>query len=269
MITVDKEKCTSCNRCAEECPSLIIRLEEGYPVIFSEKSCILCGHCVAVCPKAALDHEFAPLAKQVSVENQPVLTPGQAEMFIRSRRSIRAFKNKTVEKEKILQLLNVARFAPSSSNTQGISYLVVDGKDKLRQISGIIEDWMGEQGKTEANRSLRIYKVFVERCRRQGIDWILREAPALIIGLAPRELEVGFSNTRFALAYAELFAPTLGLGSCWAGFFEMAGKTHYQPLRDFLQLPENLVITGGLMLGYPKYQYPRLVDRNPLQVEFL
>jgi hypothetical protein len=33
-----------------------------------------------------------------------------------------------------------------------------------------------------------------------------------------------------------------------------------------LNLPENMHVTGGLMVGYPKYTYRRLVDRNPLQV---
>ncbi|MBA8933833.1 hypothetical protein BCD96_003586 [Clostridium beijerinckii] len=41
----------------------------------------------------------------------------------------------------------------------------------------------------------------------------------------------------------------------------------YKPLLDILNLPENMkVVTAGLMVGFPKYTYKRLVDRNPLQV---
>lgn len=37
-------------------------------------------------------------------------------------------------------------------------------------------------------------------------------------------------------------------------------------LDNVMSLPENMTVTGGLMVGYPKYTYKRLVDRNPLQV---
>jgi len=35
-----------------------------------------------------------------------------------------------------------------------------------------------------------------------------------------------------------------------------------------LNIPKGKKITGAVMVGYPKYSYPRLVDRNPLQATF-
>jgi len=40
----------------------------------------------------------------------------------------------------------------------------------------------------------------------------------------------------------------------------------YEQLIGFLGLPEEMAVTGGLMVGYPQFTYKRLVDRNPLQV---
>jgi hypothetical protein len=37
-------------------------------------------------------------------------------------------------------------------------------------------------------------------------------------------------NARFALEYVELYATSLGLGTCWAGFVELAAGSNYQPL---------------------------------------
>jgi nitroreductase len=70
----------------------------------------------------------------------------------------------------------------------------------------------------------------------------------------------------FILAYAELYAPSMGLGTCITGFFNGCAASGYKPLLDILNLPENMHVTGGLMVGYPKYTYRRLADRNPLQI---
>ncbi|MCX6270190.1 MAG: nitroreductase family protein [Bacteroidetes bacterium] len=174
-----------------------------------------------------------------------------------------------MEREKILNILNVVRFAPSGGNSQGISYLVVDDKEKLRQVSLLTQQWITEADKADGSRRFRFYKIYIDRNMSLGIDVVLRAAPVLIAGLAKRSLENGFSNTRFSLAYAELYVTTQGLASCWAGFFEMAGLADYKPMKELLNIPDDQVITGGIILGYPKNTYHRLVDRNPLKVSFL
>ena len=55
----------------------------------------------------------------------------------------------------------------------------------------------------------------------QGLDNILRDAPHLILAMAQKDFVRGRENSVFSLAYLELFAPSLGLGSCWAGIVEM------------------------------------------------
>jgi nitroreductase len=70
----------------------------------------------------------------------------------------------------------------------------------------------------------------------------------------------------FSLAYAELYAPSIGLGTCGAGFFEVCAAAEYQPLLNLLNLPENMSVTGGIMVGYPQFTHKRMVDRNPLQI---
>ena len=49
---------------------------------------------------------------------------------IKVRKSTREFINKSVEKEKILRILDAARFAPSGVNTQPWSVAVVSGEKK-------------------------------------------------------------------------------------------------------------------------------------------
>jgi len=51
---------------------------------------------------------------------------------IRSRRSVRKYKNTAVTREQINQVLESARLAPSGSNTQPWRFIVVES-DPLRQ----------------------------------------------------------------------------------------------------------------------------------------
>jgi nitroreductase/NAD-dependent dihydropyrimidine dehydrogenase PreA subunit len=266
MIKVDKKKCTRCGACAEVCPVGCIAMGEDGPREAAGKHCIACGHCVAVCPTEAMDNENAPLEKQVPAS--PVLDANTAGQFLRARRSIRRYKPDAVPREKILELLDIARLAPTGSNAQRVSYMVYDEADTLRGMTAATIDWMEEQIR-QGSAWARYFAGTVATYRKTGEDVILRDAPCLVAAMAAKSfLPRGRDNTHFALAYAELYAPTLGLGTCWTGLLESCAVSGYKPLADLLRLPEGQVFTGGLMVGFPKYRYQRLVDRNPLQVSW-
>ena len=265
-ITVDLVKCTRCGLCSEVCPSGIIRVNENGPVLIAPKACIKCGHCVAVCPQAALDHTRNSLAGQVEIAQFANLSAEEAERFLRGRRSIRAYKPEKISPEKLLKLLNVARMAPTGGNSQGISFLVLSDSMVLKKISASVVEWLEEQIRQDV-AWVKPYAGMAKIYRETGYDVVLRGAPHLVLALAASKNPIGRDNGRYALTYTELYAPALGLGSCWAGFFEMAAFANYPPLFKLIGLPEGKAITGALMLGVPKYQYHRLVERNPLVVE--
>ena len=105
--------------------------------------------------------------------------------------------------------------------------------------------------------------------REKGKDPIFRGAPHLILGTAQSSFSRARENTIFSLTYLELYATALGLGSCWAGLFEMCAFSNYEPLLKLFNIPEGKVLTGAVMIGYPEYKYKQLVDRNPLDVTWL
>ena len=53
---IDKEKCTGCESCVEECPSEAISMVDGKAVI-DVKACVDCGVCVDGCPVEAISME--------------------------------------------------------------------------------------------------------------------------------------------------------------------------------------------------------------------
>ena len=265
LIQVDQEKCIRCGLCVAICPTEFITMGNEGPQGTGE-NCIACGHCVAVCPWEALDNVKAPLAQQLPLEKVPVLDADTAARFLRARRSVRHYKQDAVPREKILQLLDIARLAPTGGNTQGVAYHVINNADTLHKITAVTVDWMEEKVQKGSPWG-PYYARPVDKYRKTGQDVILRDAPSLIVAITAKNfLPRGRDNTHFSLAYAELYAPSIELGTCWAGFFEACASSAYQPLMNLLALPEDMAVTGGLMLGYPKYTFKRLVDRNPLQV---
>lgn len=267
-LTVDQERCVKCGICAEVCPAGIIRIVKGQPQSILDKACMACGHCVAICPREALDNTKTPFVNQISLESVSNLDEATASRFIRARRSIRCYRPELVPREKLNQLLDLARFAPSGSNAQGISFIVVENREILKKIVAVTVDWLEEQinlGLDWTKRYTGVAKVY----RRTGQDVILRDAPHLIVAVAAGDDVFGRDNAILALAYAELYAPTIGVGTCWSGFIEMCAFAEYSPLIQLLQVPESQKVTGAIMAGYPKYTFRRLVDRNPLHVTWL
>lgn len=51
------------------------------------------------------------------------------EAVVRNRRMVRSFRTTPIDRSLILELLDLARRAPSAGNTQGTTFLVLDGED--------------------------------------------------------------------------------------------------------------------------------------------
>ncbi|WP_025692555.1 nitroreductase family protein [Paenibacillus zanthoxyli] len=263
LITVDQAKCAKCGICISECPEQALKLGENGPEEVFPQNCIACGHCVAVCPREAIDNKKTPLVDQTSSKKLPKLSPEEAENFLRTRRSIRTYKAAPVPREQLIQLVNIAHYAPTGSNLQGVSYKIIDNKDVINRAVAIAVEGLESDAQLSQGRDN-----FFQPYHEQGIDTILRGAPTLVLAIADKNFPRGRENSILSLAYLELYAPTLGLGSCWAGIFEKIALKDHSPMLKLFDIPEGKKITGAVMVGYPKYRYPRLVERNPLEVSF-
>ncbi len=269
ILKVDKRLCKSCGTCAEVCGLGIIKMgTEDLPIISLPDACCACGHCVASCPNAALDNDKAPLINQKTLHNFPVIDSDTAADFMRSRRSVRSYERVSVPRESILKLLEIARYSPSGHNSQGLSYTVIDNPEILKKISETTIEWL--EGLLKANVPWVIgLRSIIDTYRNTGTDTILRGAPCLIAAIAPVSHGMAQDNAKFSLEYVELYATSLGMGTCWAGFVQLCAGARYQPIMELLNIKEDTAVVGALLAGYPKNIYKRLVDRNPLQVDWI
>ncbi|MFH1641324.1 MAG: nitroreductase family protein [Nanoarchaeota archaeon] len=159
---------------------------------------------------------------------------------IQQRRSIRKYKDKAVEWDNVVKILEAGRMAPSSGNIQNWRFLVV---------------------KAIANR-----KKIVDACFEQ--EWI-EEAPVLIVvtgNSAQGEEMYGtrgerlytIQNVAAAIENMLLAATSLGLGSCWVGAFEE------QKIRTLLKLPETIMPHAIVTIGYAD-EKPLLPQKKKLE----
>jgi len=227
----------------------------------SDAFCLRCGHCVAICPHGALSHREVPLENCVPLKKEHVINADQTIQFLRSRRSIRFFKDKPVEKDTLKGLIEIGRYAPTASNSQLVEWTVFTNKEKIHEIAGLVIDWIKGILEKDPQPAYAPYMPIIAGAWDMGFDAVLRNAPGLILASAPKEASNGLVDVTLALSYLELAAPSFGLGTCWAGLLYGAMRSHL-PIRERLGLADNVPFYYPMMIGHPKTRYYRLPERK-------
>ena len=104
--------------------------------------CIQCGHCEVSCPTEALLLNVHPDEKVALPAGAGTISPENIAFYLKKRRSVRQFTRIPVPKEKILGLLDIARYAASGGNGQPVQWLVVHDPKRVRKIAGLTIEWM-------------------------------------------------------------------------------------------------------------------------------
>jgi nitroreductase/NAD-dependent dihydropyrimidine dehydrogenase PreA subunit len=269
IIKINEQTCKKCGTCAATCPRRLIEFQaKEYPRqgALMEVLCTKCGHCVSICPTSSLTHAEAPLEKCRPVQEDLRISAEQCEHFLRSRRSVRVFKNQPVARELIAQLIEIARYAPTSHNKQDVEWLVIDNAEELHHFEELGIEWMRwmivNQPKLAANFKMDVMLTQAEIDRNR----LLRGAPALIIAHASKENPMAGPNCIIALNYLDLAAKSQSLGCCWVGMLTLMSSMGFPSAKKLLEVPEGHMIYGCMVLGYPKFKFQRMPFRKPPQI---
>ena len=265
FLTIDENKCKQDGICAAECPRQIITEagDASYPQVdkTDEAICMTCGHCVAVCPHGALSVTGVDIEDCPEIEKNLIVSWNQAKQFLRSRRSIRVFKDKAMDRETMQKLIEAARYAPTASNAQNLHWTVIEGRDRLERLSQETINWMERVIQAQPDSPLADYYRPVVARWATGYDGILRTAQTLVVPSAPKESANGLVDLSIALTYLELAALPFGVGTCWAGLLR-AAMLATPELVESMGLPEGHSWYYPMMIGYPKFKYHRLPERK-------
>jgi nitroreductase/NAD-dependent dihydropyrimidine dehydrogenase PreA subunit len=269
LFQVDEEKCKKDGICAAECPLSIIDFQDKKqvpkPYDHSESMCINCGHCVAACPHGALSHKNIALEDCLEVDKNFKFDVEQTEHFLRGRRSIRNYKDKAVEKEKIEKLIQIASHAPSGHNVQPVQWQVINGKERVSEFSALVIDWMKHMLKEQPDLAKMMSLDMICAAWDMGMDVVSRNAPVLVLTNGGAKDPFADTACKIAMTFFDLAVPSQGLGSCWNGYFNRA-VISWKPLQDALGFKEGFTNYGAMMLGYSKYPYFRMPTRNTPKV---
>jgi nitroreductase len=194
------------------------------------------------------------------IEEDLEINEDQAVQFLRSRRSIRFFKDQPVERGKLQRLIEIARYAPTGGNSQRVEWVVFTDPDSVKGIAEHTVAWM-RKVLEKAPESVPPYFPLIVGAWDMGFNSVTWSAPALILASAPKEVNTGMVDLTLALTYFELAAPKLGLGTCWAGVVWGAMKGS-GAVREATGLPEGHAHYYPMMVGYPNPKYTRLPERN-------
>ncbi|MEK6942943.1 MAG: nitroreductase family protein [Nanoarchaeota archaeon] len=157
---------------------------------------------------------------------------------IRTRRSIRRYKEKDVPWDNIVEVLQAGKYAPFAGNILPCKFVVVKNEAKRRSIA--------------------------EACLQQ--HWMQDASVHIVVAAEPEKIErfYGTRGTRLymvqgiaaAIENMLLTAHSLGLGSCWVGAFDE------DEIRRLCNLPEHVDVHAIVTIGYadetpqmpPKYR---------------
>jgi nitroreductase/NAD-dependent dihydropyrimidine dehydrogenase PreA subunit len=288
MIRMDANRCTHCGLCIPVCFPRILQERDGAVTITDPGLCRLCGHCKAVCPADAFqfvegneDFEPAPAPEEIP-------SPGGFLRFLRRRRSHRTYQDQPVEKEKLQQIVEAGRFAPTGGNRQACQFVIIGGRKTLDRVCTLAIQMLQDRGaeiRQITERSQRLqepmppedqirqpYLPVWERMAakwREGVDQLLHHAPALVVIHMKKNLAVTPElDAGMAASQMVLMAETLGLGTCYIGFLIMAIERS-AALKEMVKIPAGHRALVAFTVGYPAARYLRLVSRHPARVEWL
>ncbi len=145
---------------------------------------------------------------------------------LKTRRSIRKYKDKTVPDEVIEDIIDCALSAPSSCDTQPWSFVIVKAKEKLKALSKV-QKWAS----------------FVENANFCIIP-CMREGKYLFEPSKYFSMACCIENILLAV-HAQ------GLGCCWTYIKDFNEPEIEENVRKILGIPENVEVICLLPIGYP------------------
>ncbi|MCR5206912.1 MAG: nitroreductase family protein [Eubacterium sp.] len=250
-IVIDNSLCVGCGKCVKDCVAFALYLEKGK--VKAREGCIECGHCFAVCPTGAVDmpgYDTEGCGETVSMTEIDSAVLLQA---MKSRRTVRQFKNIPVEQEKIDMILEAGRYAPTGGNSQNVAFTILTDSraETERECVKLFR------------AGVNIGSKFSKQLENTEItdSFFFKDAPLVIVVSGHDSV-----NAALTSAYMELEANSLGLGVLYSGFF--CACTKLNPLINAkLKLPKGHKAVTCMIFGYPDVEYKRIAPRKPVKLK--
>ncbi len=160
---------------------------------------------------------------------------------IKTRRTIRRFKQKTIPRTILENIIDCARLAPSANNMQPLSYIIIDDKKTVAHIFTLTR-WAGRLGSEgpppEGKRPVVFIAVMSDMHTRSDVWYTM---------------DIGAACENILLA-----AHSMGIGTAWLG------AVQFDKAADVLNIDARYEINSLIALGYPD-EISETVTLDPTQ----
>jgi nitroreductase len=140
------------------------------------------------------------------------------------RRSIRKYKDRVVEREKLDKLLSVAMAAPTAMNSKPWHFVVVDDKEKMNGLRDVME-----YGKYNAPAAIVVCGDMKETLPGANKNFWIQDCSSALTNILNGAVE-------------------LGLDTVWLGAYPKAEQV--KDIMRYFNMPENIVPLGVVYVGY-------------------
>lgn len=156
------------------------------------------------------------------------------------RRSIRKYKEKKIEEEKINQILAAGKVAPSGKNKKPWEFVVIEDREVLKKLSMV---------------------------KPKG-GLFLAESPTAIAVVGDEEIsDTWIEDCSTASTFIQLEARHQGLGSCWVQMrnrFTKDGGDAELLAKEILGIPADKRLLCIISVGYPDQERPAYKEEDLL-----
>lgn len=181
--------------------------------------------------------------------------------IMKTRRSIRRYKQKDVPDELLYKIMEAGRWSPSGDNGQPWRFIIVRDPDTKKALGKIATEGSGRrftaeyftgkmqerfEGLKDEEKKARAFK----KLRSGVVSSFLADAPVIIMVCALLDVWDVPYDASMALQNMQLMAHTLGLGTCVvvAPVSDMRDDIKTMAL---LKIPHGYKIVSPLAVGYP------------------
>lgn len=263
QFAINRDLCSQCGACVDDCPFHIIDMVDGYPALHPARvhHCIACQHCLAVCPSGALSI-FGYRPEDCLPLPQSLPDGDQVAALMRGRRSVRVYEAAPLSPQTIAALLATAANAPTGKNKRQCLFTVIEERESMDILRReTIEGLRRAVAEKRLAEGLGYFR-HVVTAWDQGRDIIFRNAPHLLMVSAPPTIATPDADALIAMSYFELLAASMGIGTLWNAMIRWAFSVIDVDMYARLGIPEDHIKGYTLLFGRPAVTYHRTVQRD-------
>ena len=178
---------------------------------------------------------------------------------INKRRSIRSYQSKLVSRDIIEAIIEAGNEAPSAMNSQPWRFVVVENEEFKKKLLLTALPHVKKILETVKESDPIRFEAMTKRLNELP-DPVYYSAPVIVFVIGSGR----FASQSCPLACQNIMlaAYSMGIGSCWVGSGSMVNED--DEVKHILELKEEEIIFGPILLGYPEGYPERPAKRGPV-----